>query len=305
MSEAANVAVVNSHWISKDEYAYINLETLQYSASPSSNSLSPVSWWGAMNYFLCVVPYLGGVYAGVLPEIQFELPASNQDKYCTSVSQCQSGKFGAAKAIDMWRDVFVEYTRYKSSPTGARLEELKRKLWDAHTASIHTSISFLNAENSLYSYLEKRVSIGWANFVEFIATTLFNCDFPTIARLQPILPQSRLTPANSLSNLPGLSTKQKAGVATFTFLYELSRCHPCFDHIFEVWKAAMQTPEGRAHGRRVMEQTFDDPSTLPRNMGALIKDFYQARGFLDLAKLAAQCSMCLGDVGKAMWEAWL
>jgi len=300
-------AVINlvKKGIFSDDYASVFLETLQFSSQPSTWELSPESWWGVMNYFLCVIPYLGGVDAGVLPDIEFEWPISNQDNYCTSVEGCKLGKFGAKRAVELWRDTFNMFRQYDASPTGYHLDELKRTIWDAHTASIHTSIVFVTGENSLYSYLEKRVSLGWSNFVEFIATTWFNCDFPTIALLQPILPQQKLTPENSLSNLPGLTTKQKAGVATLVFLFELSQCNPCFEHIFQIWRDAMATPQGRADGRRVMEQTFDDPSTLPRNMGALIRDFYHARGIFDLAKMAAECSMCVGDIGKAMWEAWM
>jgi len=257
-----------------------------------------------MNYYLCLVPYLGGVEAGVLPDVEFEWPSANREQFCTSVDDCKRGKFGAKKAIEHWRDYFVKFREFEANPTGFNLDELKRTAWDAHTASIETSIVFANAENSLYSYLEKRVGLGWANFVGLLAATWMSCDFPTIARLQPILPQYKLTPEMSLSNLPGFTAKQKAFVPTAVFLYELSQCQPCFDHILEVWRAAMQTPEGRADGRRIMEQSFEDPSTLPRNIGALVRDFYHARGFFDLAKLAAECSMCLGDIGKAMWEAW-
>jgi len=145
--------------------------------------------------------------------------------------------------------------------------------------------------------MEMSVSLGWGHFVEFIAAVHFDASFENIAKMQPLLAQRILRLDDSLTSMSGLNTKQMAAAAVFVLLYELGTCkHDCYSNIMDAWKSAMTTEAGRDHGRHIMMETFDDPSTFPGNLAVIVKDIIVANSAADLAKLVASCGLCGPEV---------
>jgi len=279
----------------------LNYRVDTFTAPNDGRTISPWRWWGAMNYYLSIIPYIGAAKAGIVSVLPFNTPTANPLKYCTTQAQCEGfAPFNTFNAIEAWKEYFVTWKALKDRTdtgyvaTAADMDNLRHMDWLAHSASIKTSLSMFKNEARLMVELEREVAEGWATFVEFIAETRLNVDFPHTNLQQPILPQRILTDCDRVQSScsPSLTSKQQVATATFTGLFHLAQCPACFVPLFNGWKMAMSTAAGQQHGRDVMEQTFQDFSTLPGNLKTIIWDYLTTNDPLTLASIVAGCLSC-------------
>lgn len=113
------------------------------SRSVRSMKFSPASWWADMNYFLSIIPFLGAVNAGLVTSSKYSfhilLPTNVtvevRDKFCTSVTQCQSRHPNLMKR---WTEFFAYLSTKGMAKNGHDMDVTVGLLWDAHTTSIRT-----------------------------------------------------------------------------------------------------------------------------------------------------------------------
>jgi len=257
-------------------------------------TISPWSWWGGMNYYLSIIPYMGAEKAGLTNALTFSPPSDNAGQFCLTRAAWEgAAPFSTLSPVDYWNDYFKGWqTLVTKVGTGVNateddLDELRRLDWVAHTSSIQTSINMFGHESFLLPDIERQIALGWACFVGFIAETRLNVDFVHTNLQQPSLPQRILNDCDSPTvGCPPFGPVQQTAVATFRSLYQISsQCPTCFSVIFAGWKAAMTTALGRAHGRQIIEQTFQDFSTFFPNFKQLFTDF----SLTSIAAIVAAC----------------
>lgn len=111
----------------------------------SDNSLyfTPSRWWADMNYYLSIIPFLGAVKAGVIPKSKYpfyilypqNVTSEVRDKFCTSVTQCQSRY---PSLMEKWSTFFDHLRTREYDNFGQDMDTTVGLLWDAHITSIAT-----------------------------------------------------------------------------------------------------------------------------------------------------------------------
>jgi len=253
-----------------------------------------------MNYYLSIIPYLGGMKAKVLSPLQFKAPYMNAAGYCLTIDECETtagGKlyFNTFGAVEAWKNYFQKWKELHDKTDSASdqdIDDLRTLDWAAHTASIRTSLAIFAFEAEMLSGLEKAVSLGWGHFVEYIASVHFDASFVNIANMQPLLAQRILKVTDKLPVLEDLTTKQNIAAGVFVGLYELAECSKCSTDIMDAWKAAMRTEDGRIEGREIMMKTFDQPGTFFDNFSKIVKRILDENGVVDLVDLGRHCAVC-------------
>jgi len=218
--------------------------------------------------------------------------------YCFTADECSQGKFNTFKVIEAWTNYFIEWKKYEKGITEDQKDILLATLWKAHTASIKTSLPIALSLIDSFSQFEKKLGLGWAHFVEFIAESRFRCDFVTISKLQPILPQRALVDSDGLLTSQDLTIQNKIGAKTFMVLYDLSVCpNGCFDKVLGAWKKAMNDPAKGADNRRIaranFENIFTNPQTIPSNGWDLLKGVFSSLNWKELGNILGDCVRCL------------
>jgi len=174
-------------------------------------NISPDAWWGDMNYYLSVIPYLGAVEAGLAPAISVKFNP-DEKKFCVSANQCP-------EAIKPWTDFFnlLDNTKnscnYRSSSDALLyagdlkkrlnntpiadtmnfnvtpgMDNLLSSLWNAHLHSIEIALPLFDEQLQSMSKAESRFGRSWAGIVDFIAECHFLCNMLTTDVLQNLLP---------------------------------------------------------------------------------------------------------------------
>jgi len=140
--------------------------------------------------------------------------------------------------------------------------------------------------------------------VGFIAATRLNIDFAHFNAQTNVFPPRILTACDTstVSCAPTLNTLQQAMVIACTGVYWLFECETCYTPFIAAWRNAMSTDSGRSHGRDIIEQTFQDPSTITHNLKQIIVDYINQNSASQLASLTYNCLKCGPEVLSGIWS---
>jgi len=174
--------------------------------------------------------------------------------------------------VGKWSDFFTSMKAMLAAPANAdTLDNLKKSDWEAHTASIHTSLALFQDQGNMLPDMEATAAYGWASFVEFIGEARMDASFRSIADLQPMLPQRRLKMTDSLVALDGLTDFQKMAVRMFGSLKIVKeQCPTCFSTLFKLWQTVCADAPGRDLARQMMASAMKPD--LPAKVAAFAVD---------------------------------
>ena len=257
----------------------------------NSTSISTDSWWGSMNYYLSVLPYLGAMNLGLAPLIYIKY---NPDPavFCVSVDKCEND-------VKPWSD-FFQYLNdtkdsctsgYKSKIYNISIEEIKAMntpiadavdfnltqgmeslldlLWTAHLHSIDSALPKFADKLELLPEPEQRFGSSWATIVDFIAATFFPCDMPTTDVLQNLLPPRVLQDGDKAPLISDFSRLQNRAVL---FIDGLDALNTATKGAAEEWwsNKAMVTEQDRALGREMITLGVYRPIIFVKDMQILL-----------------------------------
>ena len=103
---------------------------------------SPDRWWGAMNYFLSVIPFLACLSAGVIQDVPFfvyiRYAPNDTDLFCTSIESCTTKH---PELMAKWKNFFIQLQNGRGTARQPRdispeHDKLVGYLWEGHTTSI-------------------------------------------------------------------------------------------------------------------------------------------------------------------------
>ena len=120
------------------------------------------SWWGKMNYSLCIVPLQAAINVGVLPAMVIR-----GDEFTR-----QERERTYARAILKWEKFFQELARGGGEGALRRLEHMA---WDAHMASLSVAKDVAQFDFRRMNNNEQRFARGWVRLVR----VLDSVDMPT------------------------------------------------------------------------------------------------------------------------------
>jgi hypothetical protein len=258
---------------------------------PNSTIFTTDSWWGNMNFYLSVIPYLGAVQAGIAPSISFS-HNPNSTLYCEQPSDCLN-------LVTPWADFFQLVQTYKctlsttaatslSSTTKSNfppptpvadsmdynlscsMESLLSSLWSAHIHSIDTALPLFTDQLQQLSPPEQTFAVGWSNLVDLIAESLFPCNITVTNWLQNCLPHRILLEEDKMPpKIPDLTVWENRGVILVDIIYLANE--RLGGLIERVWKAMMCTEDGRALGRKMLTFGIYRPILSVEDTVALLK----------------------------------
>ena len=150
----------------------VEISSTSWKMSNVSDLVSPNSWWGSMNYYLSVIPFLGAINSGVISlkhPIKILPPKDHSELFCVSIESCK--EFG--EALQHWTEFFegvVTPSGIFASPTlTPRKDNLLDLIWTAHKSSLHMVINWFGEVLPLMPAPEQNLGLSWGNLVDYIA----------------------------------------------------------------------------------------------------------------------------------------
>jgi len=213
------------------------------------------SWWGCMNYYLSVVPYLGAMNAGVVNDTIILPPTDNDpSKFCLSVSDCNS------TLLDKWTTYFLTVQDIQSgNTTNMTVDSLMAVLWEAHTSSILYAMEvFVDELTYLASDQEEKFGIAWGHFVQIIAAARFVTNSTQVHTMQADLPYRMLLASDHPPHIPDFTKNMNVACESmFTIYYT---CNSTEYRLFlDTWFFAMESPSCRADAQVMINNFFTNP----------------------------------------------
>ena len=151
---------------------FSEISSTPWKMSNVSDRVSSNSWWGSMNYYLSVIPFLGAINSGVInPKHPIKIlpPKDHSENFCLNIESCK--EFG--EALGHWTEFFegvVPPSGIFACPTlTPRKDNLLDLIWIAHKSSLHMVIDKFGGVLPLMPAPEQDLGLAWANLVDYIA----------------------------------------------------------------------------------------------------------------------------------------
>ncbi|XP_075450899.1 protein LEG1 homolog [Ascaphus truei] len=239
--------------------------------------ISEKSWWACMNYYLVVIPFLGGADAGFFKDVPHEIEISHPEEFdsdfCYNVTDCRSS---CPKAMDKWK-TFFEFIQApkplsdKSVPPLSKEEDvLLFHMWKAHVESIDAALPRCSKRLQYIPMPEGNFGRDWATAVEFIAATHFPTNFDSTNNFQIFLPHRILVDGDEAPSIGDLTEEENRVLFILQWINKMNKVTGGF--VLRLWQKMMCSEEGRAEGRNLLQNMVTDPNLVSRNILALLKE---------------------------------
>ncbi|KAN0029977.1 hypothetical protein ACTA71_008117 [Dictyostelium dimigraforme] len=150
----------------------------------NQNHIKTQSWWGDMNYYLSIIPYLSAMKMGLVPIV--EIVGINDQRFCTTYKDCDQVMMGN------WDIFFQQIINIRNNGSEGDDQQLLKLMWDAHIGSIGKARKLFIDSLILLPNNEIRFANGWAHFVDVIAIVNFNTNYSMVYNLGQKLPPTIL-----------------------------------------------------------------------------------------------------------------
>ena len=146
------------------------------SAQPNTSITDRVnasSWWGNMNYFLSVIPFVSAVEAGLIPEGLTLLAPPPPPPHAPPTAAAVVGCTSYATCLRVAPNATIKWRTFMAAAKAGRVNrsEALVLLWDAHLHSLHEGIPLATPLlEFLPSAKEQAFGLSWANLVDFVVS---------------------------------------------------------------------------------------------------------------------------------------
>ncbi|HSV37392.1 MAG TPA: Leg1-related protein [Nocardioidaceae bacterium] len=170
--------------------------------SSESRRIDPDAPWGYGNYVLSVVPWLGAVSAGLVPDLDLIGPSSeSRFEYASGVGVKRRVPRELRTGIADWASFFhhVMTTDLVDDPEPTRMA-----LWKAHKTCLDVVTERLvGIDPSPYSTVELSFLRGWCRMVDYLWVAAWPTDFDFMSTHGlDVLPERLLVDDDRFSDLP-------------------------------------------------------------------------------------------------------
>ncbi|KAJ0061068.1 hypothetical protein NL108_005850, partial [Boleophthalmus pectinirostris] len=208
--------------------------------------ISPNSWWGCVNYFNSVLPFLSAVKQGFMGEgvmVQMQSPAGVEG-FCTNYDSC---KAAYPDAMNNWDSFFQGLKDATTSPLpdNEKKDAILGLYWKAQTSSTaaasacHEKYDCAFMTNSIkyclilldvilfpssscrlnsYSGVEKAFANSWLNAGEYVAAAHFQSNLELASQFMSPLPGRILREDDVPPNIPDLTTEENHSLYIFSWM---------------------------------------------------------------------------------------
>ncbi|MET0189571.1 MAG: Leg1-related protein [Pseudonocardia sediminis] len=225
-------------------------------ASRDDGRIDPAAPWGYGNYVLCVVPWLGAVAAGTVPDARLAGPDGP-----TPFDYARGGPGGSRyvpaalhAGVADWRAYFELVA---ATPPGGDDEPLRSALWRAHKTCLDVVAAQLGHDDAagFHTPQETEFLRGWCRMVDFLWAAAWRTDFDSMTdHGLDVLPERMLGPDRP-GEQPDLPGKVRRNVRSVLGLARTT------DRRYAVnlwlWRRIMRTREARDDVLPLLDAVFD------------------------------------------------
>ncbi|XP_073711879.1 liver-enriched gene 1, tandem duplicate 1 [Misgurnus anguillicaudatus] len=222
--------------------------------------ISPHSWYGCINYYMSVLPFLAAVHSGVVEQdvnqIHIKGPADVPEDYCTSFTQCSTNH---NHAMNTWQTYFQSLRLiHESEDTDFnKKDRILGLLWAAEEKTLQT-VSFACSERKkLYSSPEVRFGQNWLNSAAYVAAAHFHGNIERTEKLMSPLPSRVLQENDSPPNISDLSTEENHTLSILNWINRINQV--LGGSLVYLWRRAMCSPQTREKGQALLYNLILDP----------------------------------------------
>eukprot|EP01062_Namystynia_karyoxenos_P069334 TRINITY_DN64846_c0_g1_i1.p1 TRINITY_DN64846_c0_g1~~TRINITY_DN64846_c0_g1_i1.p1 ORF type:complete len:390 (+),score=143.26 TRINITY_DN64846_c0_g1_i1:80-1171(+) len=234
------------------------------------NVINATSWWGAMNYMLSVVPFIGAVQAGLVApgnrsdRIEVSPAPPGPINFCTTYDGCLKQ---APAATRRWTDYTAAIVRGGMTPYAAT-----EGLWEAHCASLHEGVPLMQPVlQYLPSAEEQRFGLVWANLIDFVAALERPMTFSDTNNLQAaLIPPRILRKGDRAPFIKDFTKTQNTAMAVMDLVYDANKISS--GGALRMFQRLCCTPEGRAAANQAADDALFNTTRVPRDVLRLLED---------------------------------
>ena len=185
-------------------------------AASQPYSISATSWWGVMNYYLAVIPFMGAIRAGYFSHwprpIHLRAPSDTVPgvpSYPKTVEEClttaKSSTEGWARFFQYLKDdrdddsAPTTFSTKYSDDVSPLDDAMLQVMWEAHLATAILAADRVRPLLCRMSQPEASFGLSWILAVDFLAATHWPTDLPTTHKNQVIEKQNSTISWNVLS----------------------------------------------------------------------------------------------------------
>ncbi|XP_054617900.1 protein LEG1 homolog [Dunckerocampus dactyliophorus] len=220
--------------------------------------ISSQSWWGCVNHFTSVLPFLSAAQQGFFGagvQVQMQAPEGTEE-YCTTYADCTTRH---ADVMAKWDAFFLGLKASTEStlPVNEKKDSILGLYWEAHMASLHASAA-CSAKQGHYSSAEVNFASSWLNSAEYVSATHFQSNLEkSIVFLTP-LPGRLLQEGDSAPNIADMTQEENHTLSVFSWMKNMNTM--LGGTLVRVWRSAMCSVTNREKGREMLEQLLLNPS---------------------------------------------
>lgn len=216
-------------------------------ATARDGRIDPDAPWGYGNYALCVVPWLGAVAAGTVPELALAGPPRPSRFDYALPREFQQG-------VADWKAFFV---LVMSSRPGADEEPIRLALWKAHKTCLDiVARRIAGIDPAPYSVLELTFLRGWCRMVDYLWVAAWPTDFDFMAEHGlDMLPERLLENDDDLFAPSDLPEKVRRNIGNVVKLARTSAWRYRLN--LALWKRVMRTRQARDEVLPMLDAVFN------------------------------------------------
>ncbi|XP_067428320.1 protein LEG1 homolog [Thunnus thynnus] len=220
--------------------------------------ISPQSWWGCVNYFASVLPFLSAAQQGFMGagvQVQMQAPAGAED-FCTTYADC-AARYPDAMA--KWDAFFTGLKTAAESPLpeNEKKDSILGLYWEAQMTSTYASAA-CNAKQSYYSSPEVSFAKSWLNSAEYVSAAHFQSNLEKSVMFILPLPGRVLQEGDIAPNIADMSQDENHTLSVFSWMNSMNNI--LGGTLVRLWRKSMCSVTTREKGREMLEQLLLNPS---------------------------------------------
>ncbi|XP_056872382.1 protein LEG1 homolog [Takifugu flavidus] len=231
--------------------------------------ISTQSWWGCVNYFSSVLPFLSAVQQGFMgAEVQVQLLLPEGEDFCTTYADC-AARF--PDAMSKW-DAFYQGLKAlvdSPLPEGVKKDTLLGLYWAAQMATSAGS-SACSTRQRHYSSAETSFANSWVSTAEYVAAAHFQSSLENSAMFIKNLPGRVLKSDDRAPNIADLSQEENHTLSIFSWMSTINSI--LGGSLVRMWKSAMCSVTTREKGREMLGQLLLNPSFATSSLLTIITE---------------------------------
>ncbi|XP_051908726.1 protein LEG1 homolog [Hippocampus zosterae] len=220
--------------------------------------ISPQSWWGCVNHFLSVLPFLSAAQQGFFGQgvqVQMQVPEGTEG-YCTTYADCSTSY---ADVMAKWDAFFMGLKASTESilPENEKKDSILGLYWDAHMASLRAAAA-CSAKQSHYSASEVNFASSWMNSAEYVSAANFQSSLEKSIMFLTPLPGRVLQEGDQAPNIADMTQEENHTLSIFSWMKSMNTM--LGGTLVRMWRSAMCSVTTREKGREMLEQLLLNPS---------------------------------------------